>query len=394
MFRLIFGSSLAAVSSRHRTSHSIFNSFRPWRVRGYWFVAAAVTLTCTSPSGQLLGGYSLAAPQDMATIDLLSQSAPQDIEPSHPHLEQSKRLEAQGRLQAARQHAVLHLEAAQTPAALMHLARLDWLRGAPRSSLEWLRESLARHHDASSGGPAGWGQPSEVAETLFLLIPLEDELGLVDEARRHAEQLFELDVEGRVAGLTCLPALQHMQRHASASATLDIARRCEEKASILAKVLGAAYRGEAELALGRLRAAEQALADAETAHLRLIEDLGPDLHERPFARAAELALAQLRGKLNLLAGERPTGAVQLRDLVDRLQARPGIEGWLIGRQRLQEIGRMADRTGQFSLAIASARALDKLSLPGSVQPRDPTAGSDPVRELEATTGNWVVWTER
>lgn len=566
MFRLFFNSCLSAVSSQHRrTADSILGSLRPWRGRGFWVVATVVTLTCTSPTGQLLGGYSVASPPgapDTFPMDISAPPIPQDIgltlgtpedvdalheaqlwvragqgslrhvdwlqakeqfaraislDPSNgeaylgraeahlrlqapvkaledsqralyllgqgtprlklqllahlshqrasaelarrqgqrfgqaalvdsvdealrlypadpglyvlrgeleakanegdpadaeramawmrkalelapedplAHVELSRRLEAQGRLHVARRHAALFLEEVQTPAAYVDLARLDWLRGETQSSLSLLRESLARHGQTAPDGSMAWGRPAEVARTLFPLVSLESRLGLVDDAQRHAEQLFELENEGRYAGLTCLPALQLLQRHASAAATHDAARLCEEKSSFLAKVLGAVYRGEAELALGRPSAAEQALQDAETAHRRLLADLGPELEERPFALAAELALTQLRGKLNLLVGDRRVGGEQLQDLVERLQALEGLEGWLTGGQRLQEIGRVADRAGEFSLAISSARALEKLSPEAASGQGESPADSYQGRNPRPSAESWVVWTER
>ena len=386
---------IAVLGGPRQMAQRISRFFRPWRGRGIWVVFTVVTLAWTSPTGQLLGGYATAPSQEEPTPGSLGQ-----LIASGPEVLQTNResfpvhLRQQGVLQADRQEAALSLETTQTPKSYIELARLDVLSGQPESALELLRESLDRHEQASMGASVGWGAPAEMAASLSLMVPLESALGRLEDARRHANHLFELDIEGRQSGMACLPLLQLVQRHDSAQETLDTARRCEERDSYLAEVLGAVYRGEAELALGRPSAAKSALQDAEAAHLRLIADLGPNLDERSYARAAELALAQLRGKWNLLVGEADEGTQQLRRLVDRLRLEEGLEGWLAGHQRLQEVRRLADRTGELSLSIASTRALEAQTPRGLGWHETSSGDSLAHRDVQMASGPWVVWTER
>lgn len=306
-------------------------------------------------------------------------------------------LQSRGRLRAARHHAERYSQLMVEPQSSQLLAHILLLQGEPRAASRRLLVADQRHREYLGQTSRGWGATAEFSQHLHLLIAVEEGLGAQAAAEEHAEELFALESRGRLAGHNCLPLLEQLQQRGQERETLIAARRCEAKASLLARVVGAAYRGEAQLALGRLVEARRALVDAGEAHATLVADLAADPTEKQYAQAAQLSINQLRGKLDLLLGDHRAGEQRLLDIAHRLADQKTLESWLTGRQRLREISAVADRAGRFSLSITSARALEKLTPEGLIAPA--THYEEPSRwtaaqSLSSVGSSWVVWKER
>lgn len=329
-------------------------------------------------------------------------------------------LRAQGRSQAARRHAERFADLQDSPAASRLVVKLLLEQGEPRLALQRLLRAHERHHDGhrqvrsaqlgasesgSGGGPREnlwvaaqqrplWGEATAWAEDLRWLVAVEAGLGL-PQAEQHASELMGFEVDGRLAGFNCLPLLRYLQNQGRHRELLLQSRQCEAKDSLLAAVIGAAYRGEAELALGRPTAAQQALAAAQAAHRRLLADLQVEADERPFAQAAEVCVDLLQGKLELLVGDLEAGERRLLALVQRLSRQQDAEAWLRGSQALQDIGTLANHAGRFKLSIATSRALGRMNPPGLGDPPQHLDAADlpAARSWRPLASSWVVWTD-
>ncbi len=324
-------------------------------------------------------------------------------------------LRAQGRWQAARGHAERFATLHDSPSANRFLVQLLLEQGEPLLALQHLLRAHDRHlggaahyknalsrpgdgvpePSGDNGRPgASWGEARQWAKDLRWLVAVEAALAM-PQAEPHAIELMALDIDGRLAGLNCLPLLRFLQSQGRHRELLLQSRQCEAKDSFLAAVIGSAYRGQAQLALGRPMAAKQALISARAAHRCLLADLQAEADERPYALAAEVSVDLLQGKLELLVGDLEEGERRLIDLVQRLSQMQDPETWLRANQALQEIGTLADRAGRFQLSIATSRALGRImpsGLGGPQQHLDATAQPS-ARPWRPLISSWVVWTD-
>lgn len=309
-------------------------------------------------------------------------------------------LQSSGRLRAAGQHAERYAELVVEPQSHRLLVRVLLAQGKPRVAFQRLLQADSMHRDHLQRSLTGWGSKEEFAKHLRLLVAVEEGLGAQESARHHAEELFALASHGRDAGYDCMPLLEQLQQSQLFEQALLAARRCQEKPSLLARVLGAAYRGQANLALGRLSAARQALQEAQTAHRDLIMDLDANPDEKRYAEAAQLTLGLLEGKMDLLLGNHRTGERRLLQLIERLAAKESLEGWLAGRHHLGDITTLADRAGRYSLSITSSRALQRITPEGLIPVPVVTLLNDgatrrvSARSPQPMAASWVVWKER
>lgn len=206
--------------------------------------------------------------------------------------------------------------------------------------------------------PTDW----HYGHNLRLLAAVRLRLGREEEAEAAYRETFELPYGGRRAGFYCLPWLEYLTSRRRYHEVLAAAESCEGRDSLLARVLGASFRGEALLELGRVREAREALADARASERRLASSLTAASSERVFALTARLAVQTLAGKLELDRGDRAAGEALLLAVAESLASGNSFDAWASGRLRIEEIADHASRTGHPRLASAAselARGLEK-----------------------------------
>ncbi len=206
-------------------------------------------------------------------------------------------------------------------------ARQELLTATRLHRERFVREGTPRHEDWHYG------------HNLRLLAAVEAKLGDFAAAAEHARETFEMPYGGRRAGFYCAPWIEHLLWLEDYQQALVAAEECEGRDSSLAKVLGAAFRGEALLGLGRLPDAAAAHAAARLAAAVFARELFAASSEASFIQLAQRSVAILEGKLSIAAGDRRAGEALLGSVAEELATGASFDAWAMGSLRLEELAR-------------------------------------------------------
>lgn len=269
--------------------------------------------------------------------------------PAHHFLAHA--LENVGRHREAGQHAERYAHLAPAvPHAHHMLAHVAPRLGRWEEALENLERADRLHRESFAAGDLTPREDWHFGHNLRLLAAVHLRLGHEARAEELYLATFQLDYGGRRAGFYCLPWIEYLASRERFGEALSAAESCEQRDSELARLLGAALRGEALLALGRPAEARQALAQARERLERFVASMTTASSEKTFAFVAAMAVRTLEGKL-ALAGPHPAeGEALLLDVAWKLGAGNSFDAWALGLLRIEEIARHAGRTGFPELA--------------------------------------------
>ncbi len=293
-----------------------------------------------------------------------------DFFPAHHFLTHS--LENLGRYEEALEHARRYAELAPSVPHAHHMVAhiAPRLNGWSEARVK-LEVADALHRQSFDGDHLAPAEDWHFGHNLRLLGVVNLYLRDLPSAEASYRETFDLPYGGHRAGSYCAPWIEFLLLSKRFEEVLDAAESCEERGSALAGVLGAAYSGEAVLALGRLEKAKADLSRAQ-AHLRdLLPTLGTGHSERSYGFTGQLAVDLLDLKIRLLDQGSEDTQGQLLALAEYLAFGHSVDAWAKGWPRLGELANFAADAGKGQLASRLRELRDLIRPSANEAPESP-----------------------
>jgi tetratricopeptide (TPR) repeat protein len=185
-------------------------------------------------------------------------------------------------------------------------------------------------------------------------------LGNDAEAERLFREDFRLANRGLLAGVYSAPWLEYLLLRGRFQEALSGAQEVESRPSAAARIIGAAFGGEALLALDRLDDAKHAQERALAAYTELVSQAKNTPYEAFASRFMRSFLMPLDGELALRGENSTTGETQLTTMADELAANPRVDAWAVGLFQLQRLAADARHAGKPQLAAALVERMRRI----------------------------------
>ncbi len=283
-----------------------------------------------------------------------------EVDPDHfpAHHFLAHTLENLGQLSEALHHARRYQELApQAPHAQHMVAHVLASRDEWAAARRQLEKADRLHRENFEKGRTTPDLDWHYGHNLRLLGAVLLYQGAAGPANDALHSTFGLTYAGRRAGFYCAPWIEHLLAEGRFEEALASARSCEKRDSLLARVMGAGFRGEALLGMGRIAEAEEALATTTKRQAEFLASLRYPSVDGPYLAKARLATMTLDAKLRLRTDDPEGAEALLRQVLGILGRGQAVDSWALAPRRIRELARDARKAGYPELARDLLEAL-------------------------------------